>query len=190
MRNLLLACLSSLALIFTSCATEASPSNSSVTADSSNDSAKIPQSFKDDTVALPINRDSIIETGFDAVVALRFTRQYCGGAAPSKEILEQYETPAPLSNSTVVFREKSTRNEIVCTTDNKGKSAILFEPGVYDVYLTKSISPDLGTGFNADCKEWFKRKMATLTISSDKKNYSVDINFVCNPCDGGINLRP
>jgi|GEM_PF-2975982 len=175
---------------FNACTPDENHADEKNIVDSVSDSAQKQITVPEDTVALPANSDSIIEPGFAAQLVVLFTHDYCGGARPSEEIMAHYTTPTPLSNSKLQFIETTSRKEFLCATDSKGKCTVRVEPGKYDVYLTKSISQELETGFSPNCKAWFKRKMADVLISPGMTKYTVEINFVCNPCDEGINRRP
>jgi len=68
------------------------------------------------------------------------TRDYCGGAAPSDELIEELRTPSPLAGLTLSFKKGSVNTMDVeishqVTTDENGKFSIRIPSGVYTVLL-------------------------------------------------------
>lgn len=175
-------------LSMTSCNSEAER------AESTNADTSVSMKIAPDTVGnsspTQDSASAVKEPSYGVALSVLFTRQYCGGAQPSEEILKEYEAPNALSNSTLRLRNHFSQKEYTCVLGSGGNSTQTMEAGKYDVYLTSSIDKSLNTGFDPACKLWRDKPVATIKITPEKKTYSVTINFECNPCDGGMKLRP
>ncbi|HEU4718517.1 MAG TPA: hypothetical protein VFU15_11810 [Bacteroidia bacterium] len=131
--------------------------------------------------------DSVVDVGFTFL----FTRAYCGGAAPPKEVLDKLNTPQALSLSTLILENKKTGNKIEVTTDANGKTEMNIPAGRYILRFSDKINPALPTGFNPKCETWLKMKVTEMNIvPSGHVDKTVSITFECDPCDASAKMRP
>ncbi|HTF02457.1 MAG TPA: hypothetical protein VK826_00465 [Bacteroidia bacterium] len=130
-----------------------------------------------DTVVTPIDSTYTVE------LTIYFTRNYCGGARPSEEMLADLQTPRLLTKSILRLKNHHSQKEYTCKTNGSGKADLTLEAGKYDVYLTKDINSALNTGFYPDCKIWQEKPLFTIKVTPDRKSFSATINFECNPCN-------
>jgi hypothetical protein len=130
-----------------------------------------------DTVVIPVDSTHTVE------LTIYYTRNYCGGARPSDEMLAELATPRLLTKSTLRLKNHFSGKEYTCKTNSDGKASLTLEAGKYDVYLTKDINSALNTGFYPDCKKWQEKSLFTIKVTPDRKSFSATINFECNPCN-------
>ena len=114
-----------------------------------------------------------------------FTNSYCGGARPSDEMLESYETEYPLTNSTILLKQAEQKGKsIKITTDKKGNFQANLNPGTYDYFMTEKYSKNMGASFSSSCDVWLKRCFGQIKITEKKgKGYKLFFGFGCNPCE-------
>jgi hypothetical protein len=115
-------------------------------------------------------------------VCVVFKNTYCGGAAPSESILEQYKTEYPLKNSTILLQSASGKN-IKIRTNSKGYFKTKLRPGTYSCFMTDKYDKNLGFEFNSSCEEWLKMSFGQITIVSGQRDgYKILYEYGCNPC--------
>ncbi|MFN3404112.1 MAG: prealbumin-like fold domain-containing protein [Cytophagaceae bacterium] len=134
-----------------------------------------------------------------------FTSSYCGGAAPTDEILELHQRQQPLANKTLYIRqgkENNTAKKIISTiiTDSKGEFQISLPPGNYVVVddrkrdknlfnqILKDHSQETEYYYKTDIvclQDWIKTPDATFCITGKEKSFlPVEINYHL-PCSWG-----
>lgn len=157
-----------------------------------------------DSIATPIKTDTEPDSvtvkdttrsapdRFKSTIRFYFTSDYCGGAAPSEELLLQKSTPRLLTNSVMLLMKSSNPNELfsTCHTNGKGIGEVYLPEGKYNVYFTGDINPELETGFDGRCLKWQKQILQTVYLKQDAVTKDITVHFFCNPCDVGINKRP
>ncbi len=144
-----------------------------------------------DTVAVKDTTRSVPER-FKSTIRFYFTSDYCGGAAPSEELMSQKSTPQPLTNSVMLLKKSSEPDGpfSTCHTNEKGIGEVYLPEGKYNVYFTGDINPELETGFDGRCLKWQKEILQTVYLKQDAVTKDITVHFFCNPCDVGINKRP
>jgi hypothetical protein len=118
-------------------------------------------------------------------IHVTFTNSYCGGAAPTPEILDKYEKPQDLSDFVILLESKKT---LKVKTDSLGYISNSMKPGVYKIYLSTKTNPNLYTNYNPSCDKMLHEPYGKLTIEKSKKNYVINLHFPCNLCEP--NTRP
>lgn len=115
-------------------------------------------------------------------LSVLYTLQYCGGAKPTKEILEQLNIPKPLVNCELRFvREvKKAFKSYKVKTDNLGEALIDLKKGKYEVYLSCNKKNSAIIPYNKSCKKIYKMLLAVLEF--DGLEATLNIKFACNPC--------
>ncbi|MFM9984312.1 MAG: hypothetical protein ACKVOK_03720 [Flavobacteriales bacterium] len=129
------------------------------------------------------------------------TSQYCGGARPSDEMLQEFQTPKPLSGQ-LCFIRKSETNKISstpvasATTDNLGKINIALAPGTYclvlpnkvdsaayKMYLTKfgEATPNYSAIDKKCLDQWFKKPELVFTVTDAKQPTTAEFT-IHHPC--------
>ncbi|MBS2030702.1 MAG: hypothetical protein JST54_22550 [Deltaproteobacteria bacterium] len=113
--------------------------------------------------------------------------QYCGGAAPSPEMIKQAQTPRVTTERFDVLRGKGADGELVTSfnPDTKGQFSVSLPPGDYCVTEAgKREVPKNGDGMYVDAacmKQW--RASCSLVWHVDAKD--IDGSFtLASPCFG------
>jgi hypothetical protein len=113
-----------------------------------------------------------------------FANSYCGGAAPSEEMMANSQREQPLTNTTVKLQNIKTKKEYRITTDGKANFSAEIEPGNYDYYMTASYNKKMGATFTSSCEVWLKRCYGQLKVKAGKmKGYKLGFYYGCNPCE-------
>lgn len=115
-------------------------------------------------------------------VCVMFRNTYCGGAAPSESILEQYKTEYPLTKTTIMLKSASGKI-IKIRTNSKGYIKTKLRPGTYSYFMTDKYNKNLGFEFNSSCEAWLKMSFGQITIVSGQRDgYKILYEYGCNPC--------
>ena len=119
------------------------------------------------------------------VVHVTFNNNYCGGARPSEEMLNQYKSKFPLSLSCLILRSQSKeKTEIKVTTDKNGNFKVHLLPGHYSYFMTEKYNRNMGSPFDSQCIIWLQREFGEIEIKKGKfKGYVMNYSFGCNPCE-------
>jgi hypothetical protein len=117
-------------------------------------------------------------------VSVVFKNTYCGGAAPSQTILEQYKAEYPLKNSTILLQDTSGNGKTIkIRTNSKGYFKIKLRPGTYNFFMTKKYDKTLVFDFNPSCDVWLNRSFGQITIIEGQTDgYKILFDYGCNPC--------
>lgn len=120
------------------------------------------------------------------------TSSYCGGAAPSPEMLEEYETPKPYIGKTLYVRKGNRNNlkeKIILSfkADAKGNFSFQLEPGIYSIIVEEQVKTltikQTNPGVQADTaclKKWWVKPYHLLNV---KENNITGLNFnFHHPC--------
>lgn len=118
------------------------------------------------------------------------TNEYCGGAAPSEEMLKEMSTPKVLPNATVYFVKRNDEGvnteEFAFTTDGKGRISLQLMPGHYYVYnmsqkqLNESVvnmTPEI-----KECTLAFLHQSAFDFPVFEDIDSKIIFHIRCNPC--------
>lgn len=157
---------------------------------------KIDSAMLTDSVSRAAHADTVptdttpVEATYPTKFKILFTSSYCGGARPTDEIVEEKQRLKTLSSSSIKFKNHFTGKEYVLKTNAEGIAEGQMEQGKYDVFLTKDINAELGTGFDPKCKLWQDQLLLTVKVNSAGGTQSVNIHFICNPCDENMKRRP
>jgi hypothetical protein len=129
------------------------------------------------------------EPTFPVGFKVQFTRAYCGGARPSEEIVADYNSPKALTNSTLKLKNHFTGKEYFLNTGSGGSGTVDLEEGKYDVFFTEKIDAGLSTGFDPKCDLWQDQLLQTIKVSAASPQSSINVHFICNPCDETMKRR-
>ena len=144
-------------------------------------------------------------------ISIEYNEQYCGGAEPTDEMMEEIDKQKPLVNQTVyISRYEKGRmftDEIKVNTDKAGYATVVLDTGVYVVSFYKlnipapvvedKAEPDNTQdvpndqeevvdeeAYKAECERQWKQMTATpFKIIGGKSAYKVIMNKECNPCE-------
>ena len=113
---------------------------------------------------------------------------YCGGVAPSKEMLQDAQAERPMSGFTV-YVKKGTENNLLSyivdstCTDSKGNYSFDLRPGKYVLLQKEQLNKDVYKTYEAskwlqadvDCmKLWWEKGLSTIAV--EKENID-SLNF-------------
>jgi hypothetical protein len=113
---------------------------------------------------------------------------YCGGVAPSKEMLEDAQATRPISGF-MIYVKKGTENKLSScivdstSTDSKGNYSFDLRPGKYVLLQKEQLNKDVYKTYEAskwlqadvDCmKLWWEKGLSTITV--EKENID-SLNF-------------
>jgi hypothetical protein len=129
------------------------------------------------------------------------TSQYCGGARPTDEMLQEFQTPKTLTGQ-LCFIRKSETNKISsmpvasATSDNQGKINIALAPGTYclvlpnkvdsaayKMYLTKFGEATANySAIDKKClDQWFQTPELVFTVKDPKQALETEFT-IHHPC--------
>ena len=113
---------------------------------------------------------------------------YCGGVAPSEEMLQNAQAKRPMSGF-MVYVKKGTENKLMSSivdsarTDSNGNYSFDLKPGEYVLLQKEQLNEDVYKTYEAskwiqadtDCmKLWWKKGLSTITV----ENQNIDgLNF-------------
>lgn len=122
------------------------------------------------------------------------TSTYCGGAAPSEEILAEYSKAKPYAGKTFYIRKGNTntlKSKIILSfkADEKGNFSFLLPPGIYSIIQEAQVKEinakdyNKSGSFQADVtclKNWWLKPYYTLEVK-DKDVTELHFKFH-HPC--------
>lgn len=122
------------------------------------------------------------------VITIQYTRQYCGGAKPSAEILEQLNTALPLSNCKVklVRTDKKSKSRTLMTND-KGEFSAALPNGKYKIYIASNKTNKAQLPFNKKCRKLCSMPLGELDLTANQT--TAEIRIPCDPCDPSVKKR-
>lgn len=131
-----------------------------------------------------INNSDEISKIKKVTVCVVFKNTYCGGAAPSEIILEQYKAEYPLKNSTILLKDTSGIGKTIkIRTNNKGYFKTKLRSGTYNYFMTDKYDKTLAFDFNPSCDVWLNRSFGQITIVKGQTDgYKIFFDYGCNPC--------
>ena len=112
-------------------------------------------------------------------VFVSYTNSYCGGARPTNEIIDKYNTPAKLTNFKIKLVGKKN---MVLITDSLGCFTHKLKPGKYAVFLTEENNKNIFTNYDPFCVKMLKTSYGDLLIEKGKNTYQINLHFPCNLC--------
>lgn len=115
---------------------------------------------------------------------------YCGGAAPTDEIMKELTKSSLFTNGTLYFvlrnDEGGAVKEFTVNTNAKGKFKIYLTPGMYDIYLKskddrKKVVESVEENFRECTGIFMEQAPGHVHVWSDVKQ-KIDLHTMCNPC--------
>ena len=121
------------------------------------------------------------------------TRTYCGGAAPSEDMIDNMKKAIPFANHKFVIKKSTTDANATTilkefSTDEKGNFSVSLLKGSYVVFIQEK-TQDYEKGMMAqfgrseNCKKW--KNTADFTLNVGKKIKTVqtfNMHLTCNGC--------
>ena len=113
---------------------------------------------------------------------------YCGGVAPSKEMLEDAQATRPMSGF-MIYVKKGTENKLSSCivdstfTDSKGNYSFDLRPGKYVLLQKEQLNKNIFETYKSsksiqvdhDCMQlWWKKGLTTITVNTEGMN---NLNF-------------
>lgn len=119
--------------------------------------------------------------------------QYCGGAAPSQEMMDEISLPRPMTEATLYFYPSDAYGQsepFILTTDSKGKASARIPAGQYSIHLhspetaTRELEKYKDQNVNAECMlEFLQMSKFDIPISFEEdREIQIAIMLDCNPC--------
>ncbi len=119
--------------------------------------------------------------------------QYCGGAAPSQEMMDEISLPRPMTQTTFYFYPSDAYGQtepFILTTDDKGKASARIPAGQYSIHLhspesaLKELEKYKDMDVNEDClREFLQMSKFDIPISFEEdREIQIPIMLDCNPC--------
>ena len=109
---------------------------------------------------------------------------YCGGVAPSNEMLQNAQAKRPMSGF-MVYVKKGTENKLMSSivdssrTDSNGNYSFDLKPGEYVLLQKEQLNEDIYKTYEAskwlqadvDCmKLWWKKGLSNITVENENIN--------------------
>ncbi len=123
---------------------------------------------------------------------IQATEDYCGGAAPPEELINELRTPKPYTGKIYVHNTSDRTDEGVSLDVLEGKaSASGFVEGTYHLFLYKKYVPTSSgsnkesiSPFNTpECqKDKSLKSLGSFEVARDTKTISKQIHVMCDPC--------
>lgn len=131
-------------------------------------------------------------------VTMFYNEQYCGGAAPDDEILEQYNIAKPFQDTLYLHEGPDQHDDGILLIFNKQGKAKLSVAGNGTYFAFRYPKMDLSTLVanpqvpgDPLCEFNFKnREMIPLNFDVETTSITDTIRFSCNPCNMEIPMMP
>lgn len=127
-------------------------------------------------------------------IKVLYTASYCGGVAPTEEILAEHEKEKPYTNRTLIvkkYQENALKAQAVVArvvTDAEGFCTLSLPKGKYGL-ITEEKNQDYSVGIMAKfgnsqpCTDWQNRAdIVVEMLKSSKKAKTYSFHEGCNPC--------
>lgn len=142
----------------------------------------------------------------EVTLQINYTEQYCGGAEPTQEMMEEMNSMRPYSNQEVYISKFISMGQFAeeqkVKLDKGGMISLSLDTGKYVVSFYQLVeeveevdgepeapapnpSGQADPAFNKkQCEKQWKHMMATpLVITKAKQQYIVPMEKQCNPCE-------
>ena len=126
----------------------------------------------------------------DGITILVTTAQtYCGGAAPSEEIIDELATPKPLQKDTIyiLLEGKALDEAIKLVTDNKGLIQTNLPEGHHSAFLSNPanfLKMQNRLSEKEMCElQWKQQMFSDLVVFEGIKAAELFFLITCNPCE-------
>lgn len=120
------------------------------------------------------------------------TRDYCGGANPGEEMLQEYRQPRPYQGQIYVHSSREREDEGIALTVSDGRATVKgLTKGEYFLYFDKKINEEdiknnvkfKGLNVDPECLLFENRKaLAEFAVNEETKTLQFELHKVCNPC--------
>lgn len=127
-------------------------------------------------------------------IQVLYTASYCGGMAPTQEMLAQYEKEKPYANRSLIvkkYQENALKAQPVLaqvTTDADGFCTLSLPKGKYGL-ITEEKNQDFSVGILAKfgntqpCADWQNRADIVVDLLKNSKKAKIyRFHEGCNPC--------
>jgi len=125
------------------------------------------------------------ESSMNVSLTITITSNYCGGVAPSEEMVANLKKPKPFSNKKFYISSKKALQDdmMEMTTSASGAISTPMEEGTYYVFLPEKVSAKQSgkDRSESECNKWKNTPNGTFTVGSDK-NISFNIHKTCDGC--------
>jgi len=119
-------------------------------------------------------------------VTILYSEEYCGGAAPSEELLSEMLKMKPLINSEVnVYKSNSTDlKPLLLKTNENGEVNIPIKLGnqVFISLYPPITDYKLGKYLHQCYKDFILAHLVMVDLSSEKNKFDINTRIECNPC--------
>ena len=120
-------------------------------------------------------------TDTNTMLTVYMTSDYCGGANPSDEILDDLKTPRLLKSKSI-FIKVGEEKIVEVNTDKNGVAIVDMEAGTYGIFLQGKHSYKVAANADEYCKEWKETPNGVLTLSENQMEAKVTLHNSCNLC--------
>jgi len=137
-------------------------------------------------------RKAVMDDEHNTILAVTYTSDYCGGAYPDDEILEELMIPKPLEKETIYIFNNENVDEITSFQLNKeGKVSLNLKQGKYSVcmYNHVQVAQEMeellskGPGTEGLCPpDWKFQISSELEVGPNGGDYTVNLHLICDPC--------
>jgi hypothetical protein len=123
-------------------------------------------------------------------IELTVKNDYCGGAAPSEEMLKEMNDSKPFINSKFYLVLKNEAGVVIAeteqTTDENGKLSLNIKKGMYEIYQNsidqrKKLIENIDEKFRSCSSIYYEQPQAFLHAWT-KGPQKIEMHLKCNPC--------
>lgn len=140
----------------------------------------------DSSLTEPVTDSLIAETPDSVLLKISYSTQYCNGAYPPDEILEEHRTPRRFKHFSF---HVSGVNKLSFTTNERGEATIALSPGKYQLELLKDNKTKYAP-YDLNCMAYYENSWAEFEIKPNQSTYKIHIEFPCDLCEPEIRMRP
>jgi len=126
------------------------------------------------------------DSNLDASLTIFMSQNYCGGAAPSEEIIESLRKPKLMPNKDLYLVKSGSQiaSAIKVRTDEKSSLNINLSAGDYQLFFPEKITSKSSRPiYEKVCKQWKETPNGTFSISKEKTSQEITITKTCNGCN-------
>ena len=137
-------------------------------------------------------RKAVMDDEHNTILAVTYTSEYCGGAYPDDELLEELMVPKPLGKETVyIFKNENVEDITALQLNKEGKVSLNLKAGKYSVckYHHLQVAQEMeellskGPGTEGLCPpDWKFQISAELEVGESGGEYTVNLHLICDPC--------
>ena len=137
-------------------------------------------------------RKAVMDEEHNTILSVTYTSEYCGGAYPDDEILEELMVPKPFEKETIyIFNNDNVQDIVSYQLNKEGKVSLNLQVGKYTVcqYNHLKVAQEMeeqlsqGPGKEGFCPpDWKFEIAAELEVGEKGGEYTVNLHLVCDPC--------